>query len=70
MTKEEFIGKWNVAYEDKEQEIEFAIEMKADLDSIVESPHKQNDGCDHDFQPHEHPEVYDYDQCTKCGEIR
>ena len=35
MTKEEFIKKWVVAYESKEQQIEFANEMKADLDGLV-----------------------------------
>jgi hypothetical protein len=34
MTKQEFIVKWNVAYEDKEQEAELAAEMDEDLDSI------------------------------------
>ena len=31
MNEKEFIKKWNVAFEDKEQEDEFAKEMKADL---------------------------------------
>lgn len=35
MTKEEFIKKWVVAYESKEQQIEFANEMKADLEGII-----------------------------------
>ena len=35
MTKEEFIKKWVVAYESKEQQIEFANEMKADLDGLI-----------------------------------
>jgi len=32
MNAKDFIKKWNVAFEDKEQEDEFAKEMKADLD--------------------------------------
>ena len=31
MKEKEFIKKWNVAYEDKEQEIEFSKEMSNDL---------------------------------------
>ena len=34
MTKEDFIKKWNVGYEDKEQKIEFAKEMRNDLIEI------------------------------------
>lgn len=34
MTTKEFIEKWNVAYENLEQKIEFASEMKDDLKSI------------------------------------
>ncbi len=36
MTKNEFIKKWNVAYESKEQQNEFNNEMLNDLDSIDE----------------------------------
>jgi len=35
MTIDEFIEKWNVAYEDKEQEAEFASEMRDDIISIL-----------------------------------
>lgn len=35
MTKKQFIDKWNVAYEDKEQQAEFAKLMKADLRSVI-----------------------------------
>ena len=35
MTKEEFIQKWNVAFESKEQEAEFAEEMRSDLNKIT-----------------------------------
>ena len=35
MTKEEFIKKWNVAFEDKEQDAEFAAEMEADLKAVI-----------------------------------
>lgn len=35
MTIDEFIEKWNVAYEDKEQETEFASEMRDDIISIL-----------------------------------
>ncbi len=31
MKVKEFIKKWNVVFEDKEQELEFAVEMKKDL---------------------------------------
>jgi len=34
MKKEEFIKKWNVAFEDKEQEAEFAAEMNEDLNKV------------------------------------
>ncbi len=34
MNKTEFIMKWNVAYESKEQEAEFAAEMFNDLESL------------------------------------
>ena len=34
MTTEEFIEKWNVAYESLEQKAEFAAEMRRDLKSI------------------------------------
>jgi hypothetical protein len=34
MTTNQFIDKWNVAYEDREQKEEFASEMKDDLKSI------------------------------------
>lgn len=35
MTKKDFIKKWNVAFESKEQELEFAAEMKADLEEVI-----------------------------------
>ena len=35
MTKQEFIKKWNVAFEDREQQLEFAREMKNDLNAII-----------------------------------
>lgn len=41
MTAKEFIKKWNVAYEDKEQELEFSLEMKADLQAYAESKAKE-----------------------------
>jgi len=34
MTKHDFIEKWNVAFEDKEQQVEFAREMEADLEAV------------------------------------
>jgi hypothetical protein len=37
MTKKEFIEKWNVAFEDKEQELEFAAEMEIDLYAVTEA---------------------------------
>ena len=37
MTTKEFITKWNVGYEDKEQQTEFAREMKADLEAVAET---------------------------------
>lgn len=36
MTKKEFIEKWNVAFEDKEQKEEFASEMSEDLDLVIQ----------------------------------
>lgn len=36
MTKKEFIKKWNVAYESKEQQAEFNNEMLKDLKDIDE----------------------------------
>lgn len=38
----EFIEKWNVAYEDKEQKLEFAKEMEADLKAVIEFKNIQN----------------------------
>ena len=38
MNKTEFIKKWNVAYEDKEQQNEFAVEMQQDLDAVIAIP--------------------------------
>jgi len=35
MTIPEFIQKWNVAYENKEQQSEFAEEMRADMNKIT-----------------------------------
>jgi hypothetical protein len=35
ITVQDFIEKWNVAYEDKEQQTEFAREMEADLDDLA-----------------------------------
>ena len=35
MTKQGFIKKWNVAFEDREQQLEFAREMQKDLNSII-----------------------------------
>ncbi len=35
MTKEEFIKKWNVAFDSKEQELEFEAEMAFDMDLII-----------------------------------
>lgn len=34
MNNKEFIKKWNVAFEDKEQEVEFARGMLYDLNSL------------------------------------
>lgn len=34
MTKEQFVTKWNVGYEDLEQKLEVAAEMMADLNSL------------------------------------
>jgi len=38
MEIEEFIQKWNVAFEDKEQEVEFEKEMRKDLEKIQQKP--------------------------------
>ena len=35
MTKQDFIEKWNVGYEDFEQRDEFAIEMSDDLNLLI-----------------------------------
>lgn len=35
MTIQEFIKKWNVAFEDKELELEFANQMQADLNAVI-----------------------------------
>ena len=35
MTTDEFIKKWNVAFEDKEQQLEFAAEMQRDLQLVI-----------------------------------
>lgn len=40
MTKQEFINKWNVAYESKEQQIEFQHEMMKDLNLVIEKSKK------------------------------
>ena len=37
MTQGEFIEKWNVAYESREQQIEFAQEMTDDLNALTAS---------------------------------
>ncbi len=37
MKIKQFIKKWNVAFEDKEQKHEFATEMKNDIKEIVKS---------------------------------
>ncbi len=26
-------------------------------------------GCDHNFKPHEHTALWEFDKCTKCGKI-
>ena len=26
--------------------------------------------CEHDFKPCDHPAIYEFDKCTKCGKIR
>jgi hypothetical protein len=41
MQKSEFIKKWLIGYEDKEQELEFTLEMEMDLDAVINdsSPH-------------------------------
>lgn len=41
MTKKDFIEKWNVAYESKEQKIEFGMEMLTDLMLVIEEEHEQ-----------------------------
>ncbi len=41
MTKQDFIKKWNVAFEDKEQEAQFAAEMEADLDEMSKEVKKK-----------------------------
>jgi hypothetical protein len=58
MTKEEFIKKWNIAFEDKEQELEFAAEMESDLDAVTETLRQGEQFtalyqwmCDNDIQP-------------------
>lgn len=37
MTKEEFVKKWNIGYESKEQQNEFSVDMKDDLESLIEA---------------------------------
>lgn len=49
MTKQEFITKWNVAWEDKEQEQEFADEMASDIDSILQHQKSPKMGADNTF---------------------
>jgi hypothetical protein len=41
MKKSEFIKKWLIGYEDKEQELEFTLEMENDLDEVIKdnAPH-------------------------------
>ena len=41
MEIEEFIKKWNVAFESKEQETEFAIDMRLDIEEIIQSLSKE-----------------------------
>lgn len=41
MTKQEFISKWNVAFESKEQELEFAREMKRDLEEVIKEGYRE-----------------------------
>lgn len=35
MDRNQFIKKWNVGFEDREQKLEFAQEMKSDLDKVI-----------------------------------
>lgn len=47
MTIPEFIQKWNVAFESKEEEAEFAAEMEADIKSLISSrPEPDESGAD------------------------
>lgn len=41
MTAKDFITKWNVAFESREQEQEFALEMEADLTEYAEAKAKE-----------------------------
>lgn len=45
MTKQEFIKKWNIAFEDKEQETEFAAEMSNDLNEYLSEWIKKKKFC-------------------------
>lgn len=42
MTRKEFIRKWNVAFENKEQELDFAAEMERDLKELSKSKKVSN----------------------------
>lgn len=52
--KKEITDKWVIAYEDKEQQIEFQLEMEADLDALLAARNEQVDvwGNDEDGQYH------------------
>lgn len=45
MTKEEFVNKWNVAFESKEQELEFKAEMILDLDDVINEEQNERLVC-------------------------
>jgi hypothetical protein len=49
MSAEEFIKKWNVGFESKEQEIEFAHEMKSDLEAYHNAKLKEMMPSDEDI---------------------
>jgi hypothetical protein len=71
MKIKEFIEKWNVGYEDKEQKNEFAAEMRKDLDSIVDAALRKHEViksvCKHEWHRTGDPDRQSC-RCTKCGE--
>lgn len=74
MTIPEFIQKWNVAFESKEEEAEFAAEMEADIKSLISSRPEPEQvviklpcGCDTDHSPVFWNPYNNVVQCHRCG---